>query len=65
MHKEQLPRRRGIVPNKNLRRYNVILDQDLADWGKHQPGGLSAWLRRLLKLSYERASRKHEPTNRT
>jgi len=58
MNSSEQPRRRGIVPNKRFRCHNVILEEDLADWAKQQPSGLSAWLRRLLKLSFERSGRK-------
>jgi hypothetical protein len=35
-----------------------MLDTDLAEWGKRQPGGLSALVRRLLQLSRERKERR-------
>ncbi|GDX41245.1 hypothetical protein LBMAG21_15370 [Armatimonadota bacterium] len=52
-----LPKKTGRVPQGNQRRYNVILDEELAEWGKRQSGGLSGLLRRLLKLSRERQGR--------
>lgn len=41
-------RRYGPVPNTKLRPYTVMLEDDTAEWGKHQPGGLSNLLRQLL-----------------
>ena len=52
-----LPKKTGRIPQGNQRRYNVILDEELAEWGKRQSGGLSGLLRRLLKLSRERQGR--------
>lgn len=42
-------RRRGPVANPNTLRTTVVLDRTLADWGKKQPGGLSAILRQCLE----------------
>jgi hypothetical protein len=42
----------GPVPGPPTRKYNVLLDEALAEWGKHQPGGLSELLRRLLSAAY-------------
>ena len=39
----------GPVPGPATRKYNVLIEEDLAEWGKRQPGGLSELLRRLLK----------------
>lgn len=46
---EKTRRKPGPVPNMNTVRTTVVLDRDLADWGKNQPGGLSDLLRRLLR----------------
>lgn len=53
----KLARRRGPVPQGG-ERYNVILDPDLAEWAKHQPGGMSETLRRLLREAKEKEGRK-------
>jgi hypothetical protein len=49
------PKRRGPLPARNQSRYNVILDEELAEWGKRQPGGLSRLLRALLADAREQA----------
>jgi hypothetical protein len=54
--KEGRPRR-GPIPAASRQHYNVMLDKELAEWGMRQPGGLSALLRRLLKLSRDRQGR--------
>jgi len=43
------------VANPNLTVTSVSLDADLIEWGKSQPGGLSALLRRLLSEAREKA----------
>lgn len=53
---ESPPRKkRGPIANPNLVITSVSLDADLLEWGKNQPGGLSALLRRLLKEEKEKA----------
>jgi hypothetical protein len=52
---EQTERRRpGPVPGPPTRKYNILLPEELAEWGKQQPGGLSELLRRLLKAEREK-----------
>jgi hypothetical protein len=48
----------GPVANPNLVVTSVSLEADLLEWGKLQPGGLSALLRRLLKEAREEANSK-------
>jgi hypothetical protein len=48
-------KKRGRVAAVKQARYNVILDEDLAEWGKHQPGGLSHTLRTLLAKARAKA----------
>lgn len=43
------PRRPGPVPGVPTRKYNVLIEEPLAEWAKGQPGGLSEMVRRLLK----------------
>ena len=40
--------RPGPAPGPPTRKYTVLLEAGLGEWGKRQPGGLSALLRRLL-----------------
>ncbi len=42
-------RKPGPVADRNAVRTTVVLDRDLAEWGKNQPGGLSRLLRELLR----------------
>jgi hypothetical protein len=42
-------RKPGPVPGPPTRKCNVLIEEELADWGKQQPGGLSELIRRLLK----------------
>ena len=37
------------MANSNAVRTTVVLDRDLLEWGKNQPGGLSRLLRELLQ----------------
>ena len=39
----------GPVPGPATKKYTVLLDAELGEWGKRQPGGLSAVLRGLLQ----------------
>ena len=50
-------RKPGPVPNPARRRTTVMLEDELAEWGKRQPGGLSELLRRLLMEERERQRR--------
>lgn len=53
---EEPPRKkRGPVANPNLVITSVSLDADLLEWGKNQPGGLSALMRRLLREEKDKA----------
>lgn len=47
-------RKRGPVPGVPTRKYNLLLDEELGEWGKQQAGGLSELVRRLLKVERER-----------
>jgi hypothetical protein len=48
---EKLPSRKkpGPVPGPPMTRYNILLEEELGEWGKQQPGGLSETIRRLLR----------------
>jgi hypothetical protein len=39
-------------------RYDLTLEEQTAEWGKLQPGGLSALVRDLLREAYDRAQKK-------
>jgi hypothetical protein len=39
-------------------RYDLLLEEKTAEWGKTQDGGLSAFVRRLLREAYEKAHKK-------
>ena len=47
-------RKPGPVPGVPTRKYNVMLEESLAEWAKVQPGGLSEMVRRLLNEERQR-----------
>ena len=47
-------RKPGPVPGPPTRKYNLLLDEELGEWGKQQPGGLSELVRRLIKEERDR-----------
>ena len=51
-HKER--RKPGPVPGPPTRKVNILLEEELAEWGKQQPGGLSEMVRRLLQTERRR-----------
>lgn len=57
-NEETTRRKPGPVPGPPTRKYNVLIDEELAEWGKQQPGGLSELVRRLLKEERARHLRK-------
>jgi hypothetical protein len=46
-------RRPGRVKGTPTQKYTLLLEEDIAEWGKQQPGGLSELLRRLLRKARE------------
>lgn len=44
-----IPRRPGPLPGVARRQYTLLIDEELGDWGKAKPGGLSGLVRRLLQ----------------
>ena len=53
MESEKTKKKPGRVPQGN-NRYNVILPEELAEWLKHQPGGMSETLRVLVRDAKEK-----------
>ena len=54
IEQETKGRRRGRVPSEAERiKTTLLLDLDTVEWGKRQPGGLSAIIRQLLREKYE------------
>jgi len=49
-------------PETRMLRYDLTLTEKFAEWGKTQPGGLSALVRDLLREAYEQA---HDKTKAT
>ncbi len=41
-------RKPGPVAGPERRQFTVLIDPDLGEWAKNQPGGLSELVRRLL-----------------
>jgi hypothetical protein len=60
MESEQTSERRktGPVPGPETRKYTILVEAELGDWGKHVPGGLSKLVRRLLSEEKQRQERK-------
>ena len=53
--------KRGPVKRMGTRGFTVILPDDLGEWGKHQPGGLSQLVRDTLqRIRDERMSADHQ-----
>lgn len=50
-------RKPGPVPGPPTRKYNLLLDEELGEWGKQQPGGLSELVRQLLTEEKNRRAR--------
>jgi hypothetical protein len=48
------PKKRGRVPGTPTVRTTLLLEEDLVEWGKIQPGGLSELVRDLLREAKER-----------
>jgi len=44
-------KRPGPFPGPRTNKITVLIEPELIDWGKQQPGGLSATLRGLLKVA--------------
>lgn len=49
-------RKRGPQPGPPTQQYSLMLEPEPAEWGKDRPGGLSEFVRRLLREAYERES---------
>ncbi len=52
--KESERKRPGPVPGPITKKYNVLIEEELAEWGKQQLGGLSELIRRLLSAERRR-----------
>jgi hypothetical protein len=58
MGKNQDPKTRpGPVPGPATKKYTVLLEPELGEWGKQQPGGLSELARRLIRDAREKAKK--------
>ncbi len=48
--KQKTERRKpGPIPGPPTKKYNIMIEEELAEWGKRQAGGLSELVRRLLR----------------
>lgn len=54
MEEKKVSKRPGPVPVAGRVRTTIYLDESLSEWGKHQPGGLSELMRRLLEQERSR-----------
>jgi hypothetical protein len=57
METQTKEKKRGPVPGPETVKATILIDPVHAEWGKHQPGGLSHLVRRLLQEAYEEAQR--------
>jgi len=48
-NEKKTPGRPGPTPGPKTVRTTVMVEPDLVEWGKQQPGGLSDLIRRLLR----------------
>jgi hypothetical protein len=46
---KQQRRKPGPVPGPEKRQFTILIEPDLGEWAKQQPGGLSEMVRRLLR----------------
>ena len=49
-------RKPGPVPGVPTQRYTLLLEEETAEWGKRQPGGLSELVRGLLRRAREQGA---------
>jgi len=57
MATEKKPKKPGRIPGPPTVKATVLLEEDLLEWGKQQPGGLSELVRRLLREERERTDK--------
>ena len=62
--KKTIRKKPGPLPGVETTRTNVLLEPDLVEWAKGKPGGLSEFVRRLLRDAYEREVREECGTDR-
>ena len=53
---EKARRKPGPTKRLDTRQYVVMLEEETAEWGKGQPGGLSDLVRRLLRRAKQEAT---------
>lgn len=51
----------GPVPGPPTEKATLLLDPKLKEWGKHQAGGLSELVRRLMQDEHDRQQAKNDP----
>ena len=57
-------KKRGPVKQLDTRGFTVMLPDDLGEWGKNQPGGLSQLVRNTLqRVRDEKLSADHHPNH--
>ena len=52
---DKIRRKPGPKPKAKTQQYALMLEPEPADWAKGQPGGLSEFVRRLLREAYDYA----------
>ena len=51
---EKQEKKRGRVPGTPTIRTTLLIEEDLVEWGKQKPGGLSELVRKLLRDAKEK-----------
>lgn len=54
---EKTQKKRGPIPGPKTTKYTILMEEELGEWGKRQPGGLSETARRLFRQEFDRISR--------
>lgn len=52
---KEAKKKTGPVPGPATVRTNILIEPDLLEWGKHQPGGFSELVRRLVAEAKKKA----------
>ena len=55
-HETKARKKPGPLPGPPTRKYNILLEEELGEWAKRQPGGLSKLVRRLIREERQRTN---------
>jgi hypothetical protein len=57
-----MPRKKGPIP-QGYANTHIQIEPDLLAWGKQQPGGFAALVRKLVRDARDREQRKQQPSS--